>query len=231
MTYAIVEVFKTLQGEGMYAGHSAVFVRFAGCNLWSGRDEDRHRDSVRNKAHCPLWCDTDFLKRATMDHQQLMEAITSHGADLVVFTGGEPMLQLTRELVVACNKEGLRTCVETNGTVEANRGVLGALNHVCVSPKHDIEDLKLVMQMGREGWFSFGGWSSELKVVVPAYDPLKYDRLRELFTRCYVSPQADTLMRGTSLIVKDNEQRAAEFCLSYPGWALSLQTHKHLELP
>lgn len=232
MTYAIVEVFKTLQGEGMYSGHSAVFVRFAGCNLWSGRDEDRRRDAARNRAECPMWCDTDFLKRATMDREQLMAKIAEQPpADLLVFTGGEPLLQLDGNLVKACNELGFRTCVETNGTVTADPEVLAAIGHVCVSPKQEPRALKLVMQMGRGNWSPLRKFTLEMKLVFPAYDPARYAEMRELFDRSYISPEAETSRRGLSVIVHDVERRAAEFCMNNPGWALSLQTHKHLELP
>lgn len=233
MTYAITEVFRTLQGEGHHSGRSAVFVRFSGCNLWSGKDEDRERDSSRGEhPACPLWCDTDFIKRLKADLHSLMVLIDGCGiADLLVFTGGEPLLQLDAALVRACNDVGYITCVETNGTVEAKPGVLDSLGHICLSPKVDPKKLVLFDQMLREGVFDGDLGTTEIKVVYPAYNPRDYDGARNLFDYGYVSPEAVTVSRGKSLIQSDTERRAAEFCLRNSGWALSLQTHKHLDLP
>lgn len=229
MTYSIVEVFKTLQGEGMHAGRSAVFVRFAACNMWSGEDKDRERDAKRNGAECPKWCDTDFIKRYTSDFYALeLHLDQCGGADLVVFTGGEPLLQLDAELVHKCNAQGYLTCVETNGTVEAKPGVLEALGHICMSPKQKVEALPLVNQIIRADLRQTT--TTELKVVVPAYDPAAYEEIRTMFDRAYVSPEAVTTSRGASFIQRTRERQAAEYCLVYPGWALSLQMHKHLGL-
>ena len=230
MTYAITEIFRTLQGEGHHSGRSAVFLRFAGCNLWSGHDKDRDRDAKRNFAECPRWCDTDFIKRASVDVDGIMRIIDGCGeADLLVFTGGEPLLQLDEDLVRACNDVGYITCVETNGSVEAKPGVLEHLGHVCLSPKLKVEALPLINQLIRSSRPDAS--TTEIKVVYPAYSPHEYREVRNLFDYGYVSPEAVTSERGKSLVQHVAERAAAEFCLQHAGWALSLQTHKHLDLP
>jgi len=230
MTYSVVEVFKTLQGEGHHAGRSAVFVRFAGCNLWSGHDEHRGRDSQRNGAHCPLWCDTDFIKRYSSDLYALTLAIEQAGnADLVVFTGGEPLLQLDVHLVQSVNAMGYITCVETNGTVAAKPGVVEEIQHVCVSPKLPSDQLVLPAQVMAISPALRP--VTEVKVVFPAYDPLQYTGLKDGFDYAFVSPEAATSSCGVSVVQRDVEKRAAEFCMNHSGWGLSLQMHKHLGLP
>jgi organic radical activating enzyme len=217
--YGIVEVFKTLQGEGLNVGRSAVFVRFAGCNLWSGVDRTREADALRNKAMCPLFCDTDFVQRAKLSLEGLVEMIKGHlPADIVVFTGGEPALQLDLNLVEACAALGLETCIETNGTCELKSGVAKALDHVCVSPKVPARLLKV-----REG--------TELKVVVPRYNPIDYAEVSTNFEHLFVSPEAATSSVGKSLVNLATEQDAARWCIDNPPWRLSLQTHKYLGIP
>lgn len=224
MTYSIVEVFKTLQGEGQLAGTPAIFVRFAGCNLWSGKSDDRARDAERNVACCPMFCDTDFLPREKgLDALEVARYINDAGpAPLVVFTGGEPLLQLTAQLLIQVQMiDFVRTiAVETNGTVELDETVARHIDHVCVSPKVAVEKLKLIR-------------GTELKVVFPAYNPLAYGEIGHNFDHLYVSPEATTSREhvGVSVVERANEQRAAEFCLDHPEWRLSLQSHKHLGLP
>ena len=234
MTYSIKEVFNTLQGEGMHTGRAAVFVRFTGCNMWSGWDKDRERDAARNLAQCPIWCDTDFTPTSAMHYTKddLREAIGKHDSELVVFTGGEPLLQLDRELIMMCKGLGKTVAVETNGTVRAKPGVLPSVYHLCVSPKQTADRLELIPQMLEEiPRSSVMGTLTELKVVYPAYDPANYESIRKLFTRAYVSPVAETSSRGKSLVQHDIEQQAARYCMANPGWSLSLQTHKYLDLP
>ena len=219
MSYAVTEVFKTLQGEGLHAGRSAIFVRFAACNLWNNRDEDRARDAESNAARCPLFCDTDFSARLRLDHDGLMAEVAKLlPAALVVFTGGEPLLQLDAPLLASCAGLGLLTAVETNGTVQAKPGVLEALGHVCVSPKRG--DAETVIRTG-----------AELKVVVPAYTPDDYTELAKGFTHLFISPEAQTISIGLSKTNSTVEQQAAAWCIEHPEWRLSLQTHKHLRLP
>lgn len=205
MTYSVKEIFYTLQGEGANAGRPAVFCRFAGCNLWSGLERDRVT------AVCKF-CDTDFVgtdgtlggKFATAP--VLAQAVaaqwpaSSRGKPLVVCTGGEPLLQLDRELVDALHAEGFEIAVETNGTIAAPDGI----DWICVSPKFGSE---LVQRRGQE-----------LKVVVP--QPFNYAELAALdFAYRFVQP-----MDGPDRV--ENTQFAIDWCMRHPEWRLSVQTHK-----
>jgi 7-carboxy-7-deazaguanine synthase (Cx14CxxC type) len=210
MTYSVKEIFLTLQGEGGQTGRAAVFCRFSGCNLWSGREEDRA------SATCGF-CDTDFVgtdgpgggKFETAEGLALaLEAAWDAGAAdrLVVFTGGEPLLQLDEPLIRAVHGRGFQAAVETNGTVPAPPG----LDWICVSPK---ADAKVVQTRGQE-----------LKLVYPqaGVDPARFEGLD--FERFFLQP-----MDGPD---RDANTRAAiAYCLAHPRWRLSVQTHKHLGLP
>lgn len=211
MTFALTEVFGTLQGEGRWAGHRAVFVRFSGCNQWSGQDETRERDAERNGNQCARFCDTDFSPRMRLTTPELVELVANqmNSPDLVVLTGGEPALQVTTELV--CELRGAtaaRVAMETNGTVNVD-GL--ALDWVTVSPKVSADRLKQ-----RTG--------DELKVVYPAYDPAAYASLAGNFGHCFVQPEATP--GSKSAVEIDNMRRAAQWVMENPGWALSVQTHK-----
>ena len=205
MTYAVKEIFYTLQGEGANAGRPAVFCRFAGCNLWSGLERDRA------SAVCKF-CDTDFVgtdgtrggKYVTAAELAAVIAnewpVTSKGTRLVVCTGGEPLLQLDAPLIAALHAEGFEIAVETNGTIAAPTGI----DWICVSPKAGAD---LVQTRGHE-----------LKVVVP--QPLDFDYLSALdFEHRFVQP-----MDGPSRL--ENTQFAIGWCLQNPQWRLSVQTHK-----
>lgn len=207
MTYALASLpFFTIQGEGANAGRAALFVRFAGCNLWSGAPETRERDAARNAAECPRFCDTEFRPRVRMTVDELAEYLRA-APGLVVFTGGEPLLQLDAELLAAVPL-GVEVAIETNGTIPV--GDL-RIDHVCVSPKVGPERLAI-----REG--------AELKVVVPDYDPLRYEHLA--FARCYVQPRAtlDGIDAG-------NVALAVQFVMDHPKWRLSYQVHKAIGVP
>jgi 7-carboxy-7-deazaguanine synthase len=207
MSYLVKEIFYTLQGEGGNVGRPAVFVRFACCNLWTGREKDRH------KAVCKF-CDTDFVggerlgDRGILD--RALELWPKGGRRLdrmVVLTGGEPLLQVDLELVHTLRVNSFFVAVETNGTVPLpERGV----DWVCVSPKTPVDQLKI-----REG--------DELKLVFPqeGIDPRDYERL--VFVEFRLQP-----MDGPEL--ERNTQMAVEYCLAHPRWGLSLQTHKILGL-
>ena len=210
MTYTVKEIFLTLQGEGGQAGKAAVFCRFAGCNLWTGREQDRH------KAVC-TFCDTDFVgtdgvgggKFATPnDLASAVEAAWTGGPHdrLVVCTGGEPLLQLDTPLIEALHARGFMIAVESNGTVEAPDGI----DWICISPK---ADAPLVQTQGQE-----------MKLVYPQEKALP-ERFADLdFERFYLQP-----MDGPD---RDrNTQLAVAYCLSHPQWRLSVQTHKYLGLP
>ncbi len=210
MTYSVKEIFLTLQGEGGQAGKAAVFCRFAGCNLWTGREQDRH------KAVC-TFCDTDFVgtdgegggKFATPELlADAVEAAWTGGPHdrLVVCTGGEPLLQLDTPAIAALHARGFMIAVESNGTVEAPDGI----DWVCISPK---ADAPVVQTRGQE-----------LKLVYPQEKALP-ERFAGLdFERFYLQP-----MDGPD---RDrNTQLAVAYCLSHPQWRLSVQTHKYLGLP
>jgi 7-carboxy-7-deazaguanine synthase (Cx14CxxC type) len=210
MTYSVKEIFLTLQGEGGQAGRAAVFCRFAGCNLWTGREADRA------KAVCSF-CDTDFVgtdgpgggKFRTAAGLAAAIAAAWRGAPdnrLVVLTGGEPLLQLDRPLVEALHAEGFCIALETNGTLAAPPGV----DWICVSPK---ADAALAQVSGQE-----------LKLVYPqgGVDPAAFEHLD--FERFSLQP-----MDGPE---REAATRAAiAYCLDHPRWRLSLQTHKYLGIP
>ncbi len=210
MTYSVKEIFLTLQGEGGQAGKAAVFCRFSGCNLWSGREQDRA------KAVC-TFCDTDFVgtdgenggKFATAeDLAAAVAAQWTGGPDdrLVVCTGGEPFLQLDADAIAALHSRGFQIAVETNGTIQAPAGV----DWICVSPK---ADAPVVQTSGQE-----------LKLVFPQEKAMP-ERFADLdFERFYLQP-----MDGPDRDA--NTQLAVAYCLSHPQWRLSVQTHKYLGLP
>jgi 7-carboxy-7-deazaguanine synthase (Cx14CxxC type) len=205
--YTVKEIFYTLQGEGANTGRAAVFCRFAGCNLWTGRERDRA------KAICQF-CDTDFVgvgpdggKFATA--QELASAVAQRwpvgagGRPLVVCTGGEPLLQLDPAAIDALHAHGFEVAVETNGTQTPPDG----LDWVCVSPK---VGAPLVLQAG-----------DELKLVYPQ-DGGEPDRYANLpFRHFFLQP-----MDGPDVV--RNTARALEYCLAHPQWRLSIQTHKLL---
>jgi 7-carboxy-7-deazaguanine synthase len=211
LSYSVKEIYLTLQGEGGQAGKAAVFCRFAGCNLWSGREEDREG------AAC-TFCDTDFVgldgpgggRFATP--QDLAAAIlAAWGAKdpadarerLVVFTGGEPLLQIDGSLINAMHDQDFMIAVETNGTIAAPDGI----DWVCVSPKADAPLAQLSGQ--------------ELKLVYPqpGVDPARFEQLD--FERFYLQP-----MDGPDRAA--NTRAAIAYCLAHPRWRLSVQTHKYI---
>ena len=211
MSYAVKEIFYTLQGEGANIGRPAVFCRFAGCNLWSGLERDRATAVCR-------FCDTEFVGTDGAGGGRFAspEALATRVAAawppaqarsrFVVCTGGEPLLQLDAPLVDALHAEGFMIAVETNGT---QPGLVG-LDWVCVSPK---AGAPLVLRRG-----------DELKLIFPqaGIDPADFEHLP--FTHFFVQP-----MDGPDR--RRNTERAIEYCLAHPRWRLSLQTHKLLGIP
>jgi 7-carboxy-7-deazaguanine synthase (Cx14CxxC type) len=210
VTYSVKEIFYTLQGEGAWAGRAAVFLRFAGCNLWTGREEDR-ADAICN------FCDTDFVgtdgkgggKFATAE--ALAEAVARQwpkglGKPYVVCTGGEPLLQLDAELVRALHAKGFEIAIETNGTKLPPSGI----DWICVSPKAGAD---LVLRSG-----------NELKLVYPqkGAEPERFTGLG--FDHFFLQPM-DGLKR------EENTATATAYCLAHPQWRLSLQTHKIIGIP
>jgi len=212
MSYAVKEIFYTLQGEGAQSGRAAVFCRFAGCNLWTGRETDR------SSAICKF-CDTDFAgvdgpgggkfdsaEDLAVAIEQKWPAASALGKRFVVCTGGEPLLQLDASLIAALHGRGFEIAVETNGTIAAPEGV----NWLCVSPKAGAE---LVQRNG-----------DELKLVYPqpGAEPEKFELLsfRHFFLQPMDGPERDA-----------NTARVLRYCLDHPQWRLSLQTHKFLGIP
>ena len=212
--YAVKEIFYTLQGEGAKAGTPAVFCRFAGCNLWSGRAEDRDGAQCR-------FCDTDFVGvdgqggGRFRDARALAEAIIAAAGPawtetldhrLVVLTGGEPMLQVDDALIAALHDHGIEIAVETNGTLP----VPSAIDWICVSPK---SGTALAQRTG-----------DELKLVFPqpGQDPASLAGLA--FTHLFLQP-----MNGAAS--EANTRAAIAYCKDHPRWRLSLQTHKLLGIP
>ena len=202
MSYAVKELFLTLQGEGAQAGRAAVFCRFAGCNLWSGREEDRASGICR-------FCDTDFVGADAgrfAEAAALADAIAATwGAGpqrrFVVFTGGEPMLQLDQALLDAVHARGFEAAIDTAGTLAA----LPALDWICVSPK---AGTTLAQRRG-----------DELKLVFPqvGLDP---ESLLDLPFRHFLLQPMD----GPDRVA--NTEAAIAYCLAHPSWRLSVQTHK-----
>jgi 7-carboxy-7-deazaguanine synthase len=207
MSYAVKEIFYTLQGEGGQSGRAAVFCRFVGCNLWSGHEKDRA------SAICKF-CDTDFLGTDGPDGgkfdteagladriEQTWQSTSTSGTKFVVFTGGEPLLQLDGPLIDALHARDFEIAVETNGTVAAPSG----LDWICVSPK---AGTKLIQNTG-----------DELKLVFPQTDARPEHFQGLAFRHFFLQP-----MDGPHR--KANTDLALRYCLDHPIWRLSLQTHK-----
>lgn len=211
MIYSVKEIFYTLQGEGAQAGRPAVFCRFAGCNLWSGREADRATAVCR-------FCDTDFVGTdgALGNKYPEAEALSSmidaqwpsgaSGRKYVVFTGGEPLLQLDAALISAMHARGFEIAVETNGTLPIPEGV----DWVCVSPK---QGAPLVVERG-----------DEIKVVIPQQGQPLASYAAMAFKHFFLQP-----MDGPDLAA--HTRLAIDTCKSNPQWRLSLQTHKLLQIP
>ncbi len=211
MTYSVKEIYFTLQGEGAQTGRPAVFCRFAGCNLWTGREEDR------TKAVCQF-CDTDFVGtdgpnggqfKTAQDLALAVSAKWPAAQDddkFVVCTGGEPLLQLDADAIDALHKAGFAIAVESNGTVPAPDGI----DWLCISPKADAE---IVQRSG-----------DELKLVYPQEKAMPEDFAKLNFKRFSLQPLDDAERAA-------HTQAAIAYCLEHPQWQLSLQTHKLLGLP
>jgi 7-carboxy-7-deazaguanine synthase (Cx14CxxC type) len=215
MAYAVKEIFYTLQGEGVNAGRPAVFLRFSGCNLWSGLDRDR----ASGPGGCSRWCDTDFvgvngsgggrfprtgdLVKAV---SQLWPREASRATPLVVCTGGEPLLQLDSELILGLQRAGFSVAAETNGTVDPPDGLLW----LTVSPKSGT-----VLRVRR---------GNELKLVYPqaGAEPERFADLD--FDHFFLQPL-------DAQSASANTRAALEYCMTHPQWRLSLQTHKILGIP
>lgn len=209
MTYAVKEIFYTLQGEGIRAGRPAVFCRFAGCNLWSGREQDREQ------AVCKF-CDTDFVGTDGTDGGKYESAAVlankvnsfwpvDRPGKYVVLTGGEPLLQLDSSLIDALHGAGFEIAIETNGTIPVPKGV----DWICVSPK---EGAALLQKSG-----------DELKIVIPQMNQ-NLDLLVKLDFHYHLLQPMDGPFR------RRNTEIAIEACMADPRWRLSVQTHKYLSI-
>jgi len=216
MSYAVKEIYYTLQGEGAHTGRAAVFLRFSGCNLWTGLEKDRQK----GPGGCSAWCDTDFVgtdgpgggKFQRVD--ELVEAVlakwptrvTSAKPAFVVCTGGEPLLQLDAELLSAFEAKNIEAAVETNGTREVPQGKLW----VTVSPK---AHAPLRVTKGHE-----------LKLVYPqdGMEPVRFESMD--FEHFFLQP-----LDGPNIRI--HTESAVQYCLSHARWRLSIQTHKLLGIP
>ena len=207
MSYAVKEIFYTLQGEGVHTGRAAVFCRFAGCNLWSGREQDRATATCK-------FCDTDFVGTdGTLGGRyasagELADTVAAQWTAAnqnryVVLTGGEPLLQVDKPLIDALHARGFEIGIETNGTIDPPEG----MDWVCVSPKAGSE---LVVRRG-----------NELKLIYPQAGASPEDFEGLAFERFSLQP-----MDGPE--VTQNTARAVDYCLRHPKWRLSVQTHKTL---
>ena len=208
--YKIKEIYFTFQGEGFHTGRPSVFIRFSGCNLWSGQEKDR------SEAICD-WCDTDFLgtdgiNGGKYSENEIINVVTSlwekdiSSNPYVVCTGGEPLLQLDNNLIKAIHKAGFEIGIETNGTIIPPDGI----DWICVSPKANVD---LVLKNG-----------NELKVVYPqcGMNPRIHEKLK--FDHFFIQP-----MDGVDQ--KNNIKKSEKFVADHPKWKLSLQTHKILGIP
>ncbi len=207
-TYKIKEIYYTIQGEGFHTGRSAVFCRFSGCNLWTGLEKDRA------KAICKF-CDTDFwgtdgVNGGKYPVKKLVKIINelfyADDNKFVVFTGGEPALQLDRALIDALHDKGFEVAIETNGTIELAENI----DWICVSPKADTE---IVVTKGHE-----------LKLVYPQDEnkPKSYEDLD--FDCLYLQPKEDEMW-------EENIWATVEYVKQNPKWKLSVQSHKYLKIP
>jgi len=211
VNYSVKEIHYTLQGEGIHAGRPAVFLRFAGCNLWSGREDDRRK----GPGGCAAWCDTDFVGTdgpgggRFQTPSSLAVAVREtwppcqRSRPFVICTGGEPLLQLDEALTAELHAAGFEVAVETNGTKLPPRGV----DWICVSPKAESE---LVLRAGHE-----------LKLIFPqeGADPTRFESLD--FTHFLLQPRDDADK-------EESTTAALQYCLAHPQWRLSLQLHKLL---
>ena len=230
-TYRVKAIWKTLQGEGLFAGRPAVFVRLVGCNMWSGYEHTRQRDAERTGGHCPLWCDTDFTKEGSQDYtaDALATAMQQVGGEVrfCVITGGEPLMQLDATLVKVLHKAGFFIAIETNGTMSLAERCwdpagekLEAPDWIVCSPKLKEQELQLE-------------FFDELKLVVPDYKPEDFEAFVGLQRVNKVNNHTLPLLwlqpeDGARLL--DARKLAIDTALSHPKWRVSVQTHKILNV-
>lgn len=210
MTYSVKEIFFTLQGEGMHTGRAAVFLRFAGCNLWNGIEKDRENSVCK-------FCDTDFIGSDGENGGKFENAANlakkakeiwqgQGGRPYIVCTGGEPLLQLDTRLIDELHNQNFEIAIETNGTIRAPDGI----DHICVSPKAGAQ---LLQTKG-----------TELKLVFPQDENKPEDFAALEFQDFFLQPKFDANYQQNLL-------KCIDYCRSNPKWRLSLQTHKIIGIP
>jgi 7-carboxy-7-deazaguanine synthase len=229
--YRVKAIWKTLQGEGLFAGRPAVFVRLVGCNMWSGYEQTRLRDAERNEANCPLWCDTDFTKEGARSYtaKEMATAITvaGEGIRFCVITGGEPLMQLDAALVKALHKENFFIAIETNGSMSLQESCWDTSTQKLEAPDWIVCSPKVVEEKLRLEFFD------ELKLVVPDYHPTNFSN--------FTNRQRSNIVQGQSIpllwVQPEDGSRLAQareaaisFSLSHPAWRVSVQTHKILNV-
>ena len=228
-SYRVKEVFRTVQGEGFWAGRAAVFVRLVGCNMWSGYEADRERDAERTGADCPLWCDTDFRKEGseTYTAKALVDRMeeVGGGIDFCVVTGGEPFLQLDADLVLEMQAADYEVACETNGTLsltdtfwDDDETRVVAPDWIVCSPKLPQDELALER-------------FDELKLVVPDYRPDAYADFAERATHHELGASVRPLLwlqPEDGPRAEEATNLAVRLTLDRPSWRVSVQTHKVL---
>lgn len=228
-TYRVKSIVATVQGEGFWVGRPAVFVRFVGCNMWSGYEADRERDAQRTGADCPLWCDTDFRKEGSTAYgaSELTDQMRAIGGDIdfCVLTGGEPFLQADATLIQALHSAGYEVAVETNGTISlsdafysAATGTVHAPDWITCSPKLPEGDLTVER-------------FDELKLIVPDYRPDGYTQFVERATPHRINGHTRRVLwlqpeDGPRL--EEAQALAVRLAIEHPDWRVSTQTHKIL---
>lgn len=232
-TYRVKAIFPTIQGEGYWAGAPAVFVRLVGCNLWDGRDEHRRMFANEHGISCPLWCDTDFTRTGSrcLTAVEVLEQVTFFNttAEIVVLTGGEPLLQVDSELVSMLKRGGFQVHIETNGTVSLYRGfserreLVGPLpDWITLSPKKHPDDLSLEFcheyKLVAPDYILSPDWAEYAQEITrPIRHPLKNVEHRCLYVQPEDGPRID-----------ESTKAALDFVQMNPGWRISAQTHKIL---
>lgn len=206
--YSVKEIFTTLQGEGYHTGTPAIFVRFTGCNLWSGFEKDR----LNGKGSCSKWCDTNFINGTKYTLEQLVNIIKQQSDNIhyIVFTGGEPLLQLDESLLSELSNYYI--AIETNGTILLKDNIKSKLDWICVSPKAGTQ-LQLV-----EG--------NELKLIYPqlGIDPeYLWTQYHQNFEHFFIQPLDNPNQNN-------NTQLSIQYCQEHPHWRLSLQTQKYINI-
>lgn len=244
MSYVVKEIFNTLQGEGVRAGHRSVFLRFAFCNLWNGNPDDRHK----GKGACAAWCDTDFVGGEKMDKYTIEDRLETLWPDpgtggaqrWVVITGGEPTLQLDVDLVTILHDQGWKIALETNGTNDT--AAARSCDHVTISPKRGPLGLKLPvcheLKVVLPGSLSDEGWTADdlsrlafkypdAALYVQPQDAIRSDLVGVTYLHRNITPPHPTEFEQ----YHRNLKQCIDFVMQNSKWRLSLQTHKMISMP